>query len=388
MLTQSNSFLPYGCQEVDSEDVQAIVAALQGDWITRGPKVAEFEQAVADRVGARFAVAFNSGTSALQGCYFACETRPFDRILSTPNTFIATAGMGRHYGAEPIFLDIDRSTGNLDLSQIAENINQSRSRGRTIFAPVHFAGIAMDMQRVDHTISDPETIVIEDACHAIGSLYPDGSPVGNCQWSHMTVFSFHPVKHMTTGEGGLVTTNSEELLDRLRRFRNNGIVRSPEADPWYYEVQDLTGNFHMTDFQAALGLSQLTKLDRFVERRRSLMKAYRSRLSSTQGIRLFDESADDRTAYHLCVAQIDFDAFKKSRKEVMLELKERGVGTQVHYIPTYRHPVFAKENPGLQEFFPEMEAYYSQALSLPLFPRMEEKDVERVCTQLLQVLGG
>ena len=241
----------------------------------------------------------------------------------------------------------------------------------------------MDIQALDATISDYRTLIIEDAAHAIGSCYKDGTKVGSCAWSQMTIFSFHPAKTMTTGEGGMVTTNDPELYHRLQGYRNNGIEKNPHylnesPYPGYYEVNFLSGNYNLTDMQAALGLSQFKRLDLFIEKRKELMQLYRSKLASFEHLRLFSPSEDLSIAYHLCVAQINFKAYKTTRKAVMEELHKMGIGTQVHYIPLYRHPFFTKSAGDISEYFPEMETYYSQALSLPLYYDLNEEDIDKV----------
>jgi dTDP-4-amino-4,6-dideoxygalactose transaminase len=237
-------------------------------------------------------------------------------------------------------------------------------------------------------IRNPETIVIEDGAHALGSNYSNGQKVGSCAWSHMTVFSFHPNKNITTGEGGMVTTNQEDLAFLLRRYRNNGLCKPMvEIQPWYYEVQEISGNFNVTEMQGALGLSQLKRLDKFVQKRRQLVTLYRKKLKNQPNIKLFSPKYDTQTAYHLFVIQINFAAYRKTRSEVMLKLKDKGIGTQVHYIPLYKHPVVQQGNEDISPYFPKMETYYSQALSLPLYYDLSEEEVVYVCQSLLKILA-
>lgn len=384
-------FLPYAKQAISPEDIQAVQDALQQDLITRGLPVTDFEKAVAESCGARFAVAFSSGTAALMGAFFAAEISPHDQVFSTPNTFIASVGMPVQMGIKPHLIDIHLASGNLDLALLKKALEYQSSRGKPIIVPVHFSGIAVDMQALDKMIKHPGAIVIEDAAHAIGSFYPSGEKVGSCAYSQMTMFSFHPAKTITTGEGGMVTTNDEKLYHRLQLYRDNGIERSapylqkPTA-AGYYEVHAITGNFNFTSFQAALGLSQFKRIDAFIGKRRLLVKRYRELLKDIPHLKLFDEEFDARTAYHLFVAQIDFSAYKTTRDHVMRALKERGIGTQVHYIPLYRHPVLKITDDEYKKSFPETEKYYSQALSLPLYFDLTENDVERVCSELKKVL--
>ena len=388
----ANPFLPYAKPSLNSSDIEKVTQALSSPVITRGPLVEEFEKEIAKKCGAQFAIAFNSGSSALAGAFYAAQVSTLDRIYTTPNTFVSTIGGAIQRGGKPVFIDIDLSTGNLDLSQLKFNVNQPSSRGRPIIVPVHFAGLAVDMESLDLSLAVPEAIVIEDAAHAIGSSYPRNGPmVGSCAFSQMTVFSFHPAKTITTGEGGMVTTNSQEFDRLLRLFRNNGIERDPlyveeVAYPGYYEVLDVTSNYHFTEFQAALGLSQLKRLPEFVEKRRSLVRRYRELLKNVPHLKMLTAEFDEMSAPHLFVVLIDFLKVGMARSELMNALQAKGIGTQVHYIPLYRHPYFKKECGDVKEYFPQTETYYSQALTLPLFYEMEMKDVERVVGTLREMI--
>ena len=264
-------------------------------------------------------------------------------MISTPNTFIATVEAALPLGIHPSFVDIDRSTGNLDLAKLLPLLKVQSTRGRPFIVPVHFTGIAVNMAELDSLVCHPDAVVIEDAAHALGSSYPTGEKVGSCAFSQMTIFSFHPAKTITTGEGGMVTTRDPDLYHRLQLFRGNGIERSdpylsrPEA-PGYYEVHASTGNFNFTSFQAALGLSQLKRLEAFAAKRRRLVKRYRQHLSDKTPITLFSDQQLEETAPHLFVVQIDFNACKISRQSVMHKLKEKGIGSQIHYILSITTP--------------------------------------------------
>lgn len=384
-------FIPYARQSISAEDIQAVSAALQQDWITRGPQVEAFENAIAGYCGATYAVAFNSATSALMAACAAGGMGPSDRLVTTPNTFVATAAPAFHLGATPVFVDIDLSTGNANLEQMLANTEYQATRTRIFLAPVHFAGIAMDMRALHSQIRNPNVVIIEDAAHALGSCYPDGKKVGCCEYSDMAVFSFHPAKTMTTGEGGMVTTNDPELWHKLVAYRSNGIERFPPyiSQPpaaWYYEVQNISGNYNVTEMQAALGLSQFQRLDAFIAHRRELVKRYREKLAGIPHLTLMTDKHDEQTAFHLFCVLIDFAACKISRTDCMHTLLDKGIGTQLHYIPLYAHPYFQKSMGDLSAYFPNMEKYYSQALSLPLYYDLTFDDVDRVVTTLRQVL--
>lgn len=384
-------FLPYAKQSIDEDDLTAVAAALKSDFITRGPEVHKFEEAVAAYCDVPYAVAFNNGTAALMASYFAARLSPFDRVISSPNTFIATVGAPLQMGIHPHWVDIDRSTGNLNLDELSEALNFQSTRGRPIVVPVHFAGTAVDMAKLERRISHSEAVIIEDAAHALGSSYPTGEKVGSCAYSQLTIFSFHPAKTLTTGEGGMVTTRDPELYHRLQLFRNNGIERVPPylsrpSAPWYYEVQAVTGNYNFTSFQAALGLSQLKRLDRFVAKRRELVKHYRKLLNKVSDLTLFSDQQIDQTANHLFVVQIDYQAYKTTREKVMQKLLDKGIGTQVHYIPLYYHPASKCDEWSEKLKCPETEKYYQQALSLPLYYDLTEGDVDRICKELIAAL--
>lgn len=387
----SDKFLPYAKQEITSADMQAVQESLSQDLITRGPRVQEFEESLAKKVDAKWAVVFTSATTALYSAFQAAQVSSYDRFITTPNSFVATPAAGMRLGAKPLFVDIDRITGNMSLEKLKEVVQQPLSRGRLVIAPVHFSGIAMDMQALDRQIVNPNCLIIEDAAHAIGSSYPDGSLVGSCSYSHMTVFSFHAIKTITCGEGGAVTTNDDEFYRKLLLLRNSGIQRDQKylegkAAPWYYEVQEISANFHMTEMQAALGSSQLKRLDKMSQIRRKLVVRYREQLSEISEIKLFDARHDSRTTNHLMIAQIDFEKLKTSRTEVMQTLKDKNIGTQYHYVPLYRMPAIKRLVGDIAEQFPEMESYYKQALSLPLYVGLTERDVDYICDSLKKVL--
>ncbi len=383
-------FLPYARQYIDKSDVDCIKSTITNDVITRGKNVLAFEQSVAKYCGAQHAVAFNSGTSALHAAYYAAETAPSDRIITTPNSFVATVGPGMLYSKmPPHFVDIDPLTRNMDLDKLASLTKQITSRGKNIIVPVHFSGIPVNMEKLELSITSPDTVIIEDAAHALGSAYYKGGPlVGSCPWSHMTIFSFHPAKIITTGEGGMALTNDATIAEKLRLFRNNGIVYKHDIFPWLYDVHDITGNFNVTEFQSALGVSQMKKLDTFIKYRKKIISWYRKELKKVPNVSLSPPSYDTHVAYHLCVINVDFAAYKTTREKVMNGLLAEGIGTQVHYIPLYRQPYFMKRLGDISADYPEMERYYAQALTLPLYYGLEEKSVVNICKTLKKVLKG
>lgn len=381
-------FIPYAHQSISQEDIDAVVAALKQELITRGPQVKAFEEALAAYCGAKYAVCMSSATAGLYAAFQAADVSAQDRVITTPNSFIATTAACMRLGAKPHFIDIEHSTGNMSLDCMKEAVAMPYSRGRFIICPVHFAGVAIDMQRLDRMLKTPDVCVIEDAAHALGSYYPSGEKVGSCAYSQMTVFSFHAIKTITCGEGGCVTTNDEALYHRLRRFRDSGIERDEAyltqmPDRYYYEVQELSGNFHMTEMQAALGLSQLGRLEQCIEKRRQIVAWYRKHLKAAPNITCFgaqsDAQLDARTCYHLMCVHIAFDALAINKSTLGQKLADAGIGTQYHYIPLYRHPLLTRQYADQQDKFPEMERYYKEALSLPLFVDLEEVDVIRIC---------
>jgi perosamine synthetase len=354
--------IPYGRQSIDDADIRAVVEVLSGDWLTQGPHIEAFEEHLALVTGARHAVAFTSGTAALHATAFVAGLGPNDVVATSPLSFVASANCARYVGATPAFVDIDPATLNLDPGQVPPC---------DALIAVHYAGLPFDLTR----LAVRPRVVIEDAAHALGAVSRSG-PVGNCAHSDMCVFSFHPVKHITTGEGGAVTTNDDALAGSLREFRNHGIVRMPEEAAWFYEVRSLGFNYRMTDLQAALGSSQLDRLGTFLGRRRELADRYRAMLAGSAIALPPLQQVGSAHAYHLFPVRV------QERRRVFDRLREQGVGVQVHYIPIYRHPIYA--DLGLDPAdFPETERAYSELLSLPLFPGLSDADQEHVVELLL-----
>ncbi len=369
------SVLPYSRQYLDDDDIESVVRALRSDFLTQGPRIAEFEDAVAQKVGAKYAVAVSSGTAALHLCYLAIGLSTGDELITTPNTFVATANAALYCGATPIFTDISAETGLINPALIEELITPNTKA----IAPVDFAGCPSDMETIWTIAKRHNLKVIQDASHSLGATYKH-TTVGDCAYADMTVFSFHPVKPMTTGEGGLITTNDVTLYHILLRLRTHGITKEGlqhSPGPWYYEMTDLGYNYRITDIQAALGLSQLGKLDRFIAARRHIANRYDAAFRDLTRITPLKEAAECQSGYHLYVVRIPFAQLGHTRADVMATLKAQGVGSQVHYIPVYHQPYYRTRFPS-QAPLPGMEAYYQSALSLPIFPTMTDSDTDRV----------
>lgn len=370
--------IPYGRQDIDAGDIGAVVAALADSMITQGPRVQAFETALARAVGAGYAVAFSSGTAALHAAYFAAGVGPGAGVLTTPITFAATANAALYLGGHVVFSDVDPSHAMLDVSAM----DSVGSDGVHVVTPVHLAGHVAAMEELDRIARGRGWLVVEDACHALGARYHDVGGrehlVGSCAHSVMCCFSFHPVKHITTGEGGAVTTNDESLYRRLKRFRTHGITRDREElavsdeGPWYYEQLELGYNYRITDFQCALGSSQLARLSSFVERRREIAAQY-DRSFGAAGVRHLTQPHASRGSYHLYVVRVSADR----RRSIFERLRKNGIGVNVHYLPVYRHPYYRAA--GFDGFaLPEAESYYSEAISIPMFPSLTDREVEHV----------
>ena len=378
--------LPYGRQTIDDADIAAVVEVLRSPLLTCGPLVARFEQALAAKLGAKHASVCSSGTAALHLVYAALDLGAGDEIITTPVTFSATAAAAYYVGAKVRFADVDPSSGNIDPASVASLIGP---KTKAIVA-VHLGGMPVDLEAL-HDLADRHGIpLVEDACHALGATY-HGTPIGGGR-SIATVFSFHPVKHITTGEGGAIVTPSATLKRRIDRLRQHGVERDPShmqqppAGSWAYEVQELGWNYRLSDLSCALGLAQLAKLDPFVARRRELAALYRTALAGFTGVTVPAESNDRESAYHLFAVAIDFAHFNTTRARVTEQLAASGIGTQVHYIPLYEHPLH-KQRCGDVGPHPGADHYYARTLSLPLFPAMTDADVGEVVAQLHRVLG-
>lgn len=392
-------FLPYGRHHISENDVQAVKEVLQSDFLTTGPVVDRFEQALAGRVGARYCVVFNSGTAALHAAYYAAGVGEADEVITSPITFAATANAALYLGAVPAFADITENSFNIDPVEIEKAVTPRTK----VIAPVDMAGIPAPLDAIMEIARGKGIAVVEDACHALGAVYR-GRRVGSIV--DMTVFSFHPVKHVTTGEGGAVSTDNPDYYEKLKVFRNHGVVRDSSLfevtsdeviGPWYYEQQELGYNYRLPDLNCALGLSQLSRLDAFLERRRSIVGQYNQAFAENTSLMLppvpengsthnhspgysgpecsSDQGKTTLPAWHLYILRLA--GSNPLRRKVFEELRQNGIGVQVHYLPVYFHPYYRKlgYKPGL---CPRAEDYYQRAFSIPLFPAMADEDVQRV----------
>lgn len=376
--------IPYGLQWVDQEDIAEVTLALRSDRITQGPLIKKFEESVAALTGARFGVAFSSGTAALHGSCFAAGIAPGDEVITTPLTFVATPNAVVYQGGVPVLADIHPETLNIDPAKILEQITP---RTKAIL-PVHFAGLPCAMEPIYSLAREKGLTVIEDACHALGAEWTScmgkRERVGSCTHSDMTVFSFHPVKHVTTGEGGMVLTNREDFRDRLKLFRHHGIVKQGEAgegasdEPWRCEMHFLGYNYRITDFQCALGIRQLEKLERFLLRRDEIARAYDKAFAGLELVSPLWDHSQTRHAWHLYVVQLPLERFRVNRGTIFRLLQDAGLGVNVHYLPVHLHPYYQKKFSYRLGDYPVAERYYARAITLPLFPKMTDEDVERV----------
>jgi UDP-4-amino-4,6-dideoxy-N-acetyl-beta-L-altrosamine transaminase len=383
--------IQYGRQDITEEDVRAVVAVLRSDHLTQGPTVPAFEAAMAGYCGAAAAVATNSATSALHLACLGLEVGEGDRVWTSPVTFVATANSARFCGAEIDFVDVEPDTGNLDAGKLRHRLVEAAREQRLpkVVIPVHLGGQPCDMAAI-HTLGQEFGFrIIEDAAHAIGSRYRD-APVGDCRYSDLTVFSFHPVKVMTTGEGGLVTTRDPALARRLRRLRSHGVSRDeaefsrPPDGPWHYEQIELGYNYRMTEIQAALGLSQLRRLDAFVEKRHELAGRYDDALRELP-VHTPARRADRRSALHLYAIRLDLNECRATHRQVFEGMRSAGVGVALHYMPLYRHPIHRRPGRGPEDF-PGAEQYYASTMTLPLHVGLTAADQRHVIETLRSLL--
>lgn len=385
--------IPYGRQAINQADINAVVEVLRSDFLTQGPAVPIFERAVSSRLGARYAVAVNSATSALHIACLSLGLGPGKLFWTVPNTFVASANCGLYCGADVDFVDIDPLTWNMSLHMLRKKLLEAKKENRlpTVVEPVHFAGQPAEQESIWELAQEYGFRVLEDASHAIGAIRND-EPVGNCRWSDITVFSFHPVKIITTGEGGMALTNNDELAERMAMLRTHGITREvsrfaqASRGPWYYEQQMLGFNYRMTDIQAALGISQLERLEDFTNRRNALARRYDQALQSFP-LKLPTLLPENRSAYHLYVVRLNRSATQKSYREVFEGLRALGIGVNKHYMPVHLQPYYLEMGFTLGQY-PEAEAHGEEAITLPLYPDLTNEEQDQVVGALKQVLGN
>jgi len=398
--------IPYGKHYLDDEDIQSVIDVLKDGFLTQGPKVAEFEKVLAEKVGAKYAVAVSSGTAALHLACLVADIKNDSVVYTSANTFVASANCVLYAGGKPEFCDIDSNTLNMSAEYLAEHVAKTGRMDAVI--PVHFGGTPCDMVSIKTIADKYNAIVIEDASHAFGAKYPNGNHVGNCEYSNMTVFSLHPVKGVTAGEGGVITTNDISLYKHLLSLRSHGIckgnfdlpgvsigdgslVYQDEAsddgilNPWYYEMQELGFNYRITDFQCALALSQLSKVDKFLAHRKKIASIYDKKLENFPNLILPQVDSRSLSSLHLYVLRIDFDAIGKKRGRVMRELIDRNIGSQVHYIPVPFQPFYAEMGYKMSDY-PETEKYYRQALTIPIYYGLSDDSIDEVVKALKDVL--
>lgn len=384
--------IPYGRQSISEEDIQEVVNTLRSDFLTQGPKVPAFEQAVAEYCGAEHAVAVNSATSALHIACLALGLGDGDILWTSPISFVASANCGIYCGASVDFVDIDPNTANMCPEALEAKLIEAQKLSKlpSVVVAVHLAGQPCQMRQMKRLSKEYGFSLIEDASHAIGGKY-DSSPIGSCSYSDVTIFSFHPVKVLTSAEGGMAVTNSEELSSRMHLLRSHGITRDKNLmtksaeGSWYYQQVDLGFNYRMSDLHAALGLSQLGKLDQFVEKRHALAKRYDELLKSLP-IEPLEDIGESYSGRHLYIIKLKLEEITATRQEIFDAMREKGVGVNVHYIPIHTQPFYEKLGFSGKDF-PQSEAYYQCALSLPLYPDLAEKDQDKVVQALTECLN-
>ncbi|APZ49662.1 UDP-4-amino-4,6-dideoxy-N-acetyl-beta-L-altrosamine transaminase [Jeotgalibaca sp. PTS2502] len=379
-----DTFLPYAKQFIDESDLNAVSEVLQSDFLTTGPKAKEFEDDIASYVGAKYAVTFSNGTAALHGACYAAGISEGDEVITTPMTFASSANCVLFMGGKPVFADIDKDNFNIDINDIKKKIT---SKTKAII-PVDYTGQAVNIEGIKELVKGKDIVIIEDGAHSLGTKFK-GKHVGSL--ADMTMFSFHPVKTITTGEGGIITTNNETFYHRLLSFRSHGIAREPDQledksnGGWYYEQQYLGFNYRMTDFQAALGISQLKKIDAFIQRRKTIVNRYNEAFAEIDGLILQKNEAYSDTSNHLYILKLDLSKIKVDRKEIYNALMAENIGVNVHYIPVYWHPYY--RDLGFKKgLCPVAEETYKSIVTIPLFPAMSDDDIDDVIAGVKKII--
>ena len=390
------TMIPYGKHHIDDDDIKAVVDILKNGYLTQGPMIEKFEKAVCNYVGAKYAVAVSSGTAALHLSALAAGVKPGRSIVTSPITFVSTANASFYCGGGVRFADIEPSSINISPKKI-EDVIEANNDICAIF-PVHFGGLPCDMEALSNIAERYNLFIVEDAAHALGANYSNGQKVGSCCYSNMTIFSFHPVKSIAAGEGGLITTNDEALYRKLIRLRSHGInklndpllnqnesMTDESVNPWYYEMQELGFHYRITDIQCALALSQLKKLDKFIDRRRMLVNKYDSYFKDLEFIKPAQNLSRELSSHHLYVLRIKFDKVNITRNKFMKLLKEKEIITQVHYIPLPIQPYYKSKGFDIIDY-PEANSYYEEAISIPLFYDLTDDQQEYVVKVILEIL--
>lgn len=383
-MKTNRKFIPYSTQSIDKGDINALTKVLYSDWITQGPRIREFEQRISSYCRAKYAVVVSSGTAALHIACLAAGIKPGDEVITSPITFAASANCVLYCGGRPVFADIQEDTANIDPAEIAKNITPKTKA----IIPIHFAGHPCELRGIQKIAKINNLIVIEDAAHALGAEYK-GEKIGSGKYSDMTILSFHPVKHITTGEGGAVLTNNKDIYEKLLLLRAHGITKDIHKcqnyeGPWYYEMQYLGFNYRITDFQCALGISQLRKLNKFIEKRRRIARIYRKNLSKIKEIELPTERNNAMSSWHLYPIRLKLKSkVAAKRKEIFNYLRGKNIGVQVHYIPVYLHPYYQKL--GYKKgICPRAEDFYQREISIPLYQSMSDTKVKYIINSLVK----
>jgi len=374
--------ITYGKQFIDEEDIKEVINILKANFLTTGPKVKEFEEKFAEYVGSKYAVAVSSGTAALHLSCMAVNLGKNEELITTPMTFVASANCALYVGAKPVFVDINEQ-GLIDVDKIEENITKKTK----VIIPVHYTGLPCNLKKIQEIAQKYNLSVIEDACHALSAKYKS-SKIGDCKYSDMCCFSFHPVKHITTGEGGMITTNSRDLYEKLKMLRTHGITKNPNKylreskGPWYHEMQELGFNYRLTDIQCALGISQLNKINRFIEKRREIAWKYDKSFENNKDIEIIKENQNQFNPYHLYVIKVKN---KETRLKLFNYLKQKGIFCQVHYIPVYWHPYYQRLS-YKKGICPKSEEFYEKIISLPIYPTLKEEEQESIIREIIKRL--